>query len=186
MSRFKNGLSEIKIRGYFSDGDLKEDSSISALWKYHINKARHNIETAALLVEASTNPEAKRQLKTAADYTGYDWSISCSYYAMYHAAVSALASIGIKARTHESLIEGLEFYFVRSQKSVQSGHIKQIQSAKRLDEKYVNRMRAARSRRNTAQYKADAEIARKDAEKTFRSAVDFVNATETLLKQTET
>lgn len=138
----------MKIRGYFSDGDLKDDFSISASWKYHINKARHNIETAALLIEASTNPEARRQLETAADYTGYDWRISCSYYAMYHAAFSSLASTGIKARTHESLIEGLEFYFVRKQKSVGCGRIKQIQDARMLDEKYVNRMRAARHRKS--------------------------------------
>ncbi len=53
---------------------MKEDPSISALWKYHINKARHNIETGALLIEVSLNPETKKQLKASTDYTGYDWS----------------------------------------------------------------------------------------------------------------
>ena len=116
MSNLKQAMLKIKIKGYFENGDLKADSSLTTIVKYYIDKARHNIETASLLIEASKNMAMKKQLKVSAGYVGYDWVISCGYYAMFHAATAALAAIGIKAVNHESLIEGLEYHFVLKKK----------------------------------------------------------------------
>lgn len=185
MSDLKREMLKIKVKGYFDNGDLRRDSTITVLVKYHIDKARHNIQTASLLMEASGDRELKKRLKVGEDYIGYDWVISCGYYAMFHAATAALADIGIKAETHESLIEGLEYhfvYFVYKESLIESKDIEKIKSAKRLDYRYVNRMWATKSKRNTAQYKADAVIAQKDAEKTYRDAIDFVDALEGLIK----
>jgi len=183
MSDLKKEMLKIKVRGYFDNGDLKPDSTITALVKYHIDKARHNIETGSLLMEISKDKESKKKLKVSVDYIGYDWTISCGYYAMFHAATAALAAIGIKARSHESLIEGLEYHFVSKEKIIESEDIRKIKSAKRLDEKYVNRMWATKSKRNTAQYKADSIIVQKDAEKIYRNAIDFVDTIESLIKR---
>ena len=178
----KREMLKIKVKGYFDNGDLRVDSTVAALVKYFIDKARHNIETASLLMEASNNLENKKGLKVSADYVGYDWVISCGYYAMFHAATAALSVIGIKAESHESLIEGLEYHFVLKEKAIESEDIEKIKSAKRLDEKYVNRMWATKSKRNTAQYRADTVIAQKDAEKIYKNAIDFVNILESLVK----
>ena len=182
MSDLKNEMLKIKVKGYFDNGDLKADPTITALVKYHIDKARHNIETGSLLMEASKDEEIKKRLKVSTDYTGYDWTISCGYYAMFHAATAALAAIGIKAQSHESLIEGLEYHFVLKEKAIEPKDIEKIKSAKRLDEKYVNRMWATKSKRNTAQYKADSVIAQKDAERIYRNAIDFVDTIESLIR----
>jgi len=182
MSDLKRGMLKIKVKGYFDDGDLRADSTITVLVKYHIDKARHNIQTASLLMEASRDRDLKKRLKVSEDYIGYDWVISCGYYAMFHAATAALADIGIKAETHESLIEGLEYHFVYKENVIESKDMEKIKSAKKLDERYVNRMWATKSRRNTAQYKADAVIAQKDAQRTYKDALDFVYAIESLIK----
>lgn len=182
MSDLKKEMLKIKVKGYFDNGDLRVDSTITALVQYHIDKARHNIETASLLKEASKDRETKKRLKISEDYIGYDWVISCGYYAMFHAATAAMAAIGIKAESHESLIEGLEYHFVLKEKAIESKDIEKIKSAKKLDEKYVNRMWATKSKRNTAQYKADVVIAQKDAEKIYKNAIDFVNTLESLIK----
>jgi len=182
MSDLKKEMIKIKVKGYFDNGDLRRDQAITVLVKYHIDKARHNIQTASLLMEASEDKDLKKRLKVSEDYIGYDWVISCGYYAMFHAATAALASIGIKAETHESLIEGLEFHFVYMENSIESKDMEKIKSAKRLDDRYVNRMWATKSRRNTAQYKADAVIAEKDARKTYKDAIDFVDALQSLIK----
>lgn len=182
MSDLKTEMLKIKVKGYFENGDLKVDPTITALVKYHVDKARHNIETGSLLIEVSEDKESKKRLKVSADYIGYDWTISCGYYGMFHAATAALAAIGIKAQNHESLIEGLEYHFVLKEKAIESKDIEKIKSAKRLDEKYVNRMWATKSKRNTAQYKADAVIAQKDAEKVYKNAIDFVDTIESLIK----
>lgn len=182
MSDLKTEMLKIKVKGYFDNGDLRLDPSITVLVKYYIDKARHNIQTASLLIEASKDNNLKKKLKVSADYIGYDWVISCGYYAMFHAATAALAAIGIKAERHESLIEGLEYHFVLKEQAIKSENIDKIKSAKKLDEKYVNRMWATKSKRNTAQYKADAVIAQKDAEKIHKNAIDFVNILEILAK----
>ncbi len=182
MSDLKKEMLKIKVKGYFDSGDLRADSTITTLVKYHVDKARHNIETGSLLMEASKDKESKKRLKVSADYIGYDWTISCGYYAMFHAATAALAAIGIKARSHESLIDGLEYHFVFKEKAIESKDIEKIKSAKRLDERYVNKMWATKSKRNTAQYKADAVIVQKDAEKIYRNAIDFVDTLESLIK----
>ena len=182
MSDLKRGMLKIKVKGYFDNGDLRADSTITVLVKYHIDKARPNIQTASLLMEASRDRDLKKRLKVSEDYIGYDWVISCGYYAMFHAATAALADIGIKAETHESLIEGLEYHFVYKENVIESKDMEKIKSAKKLDERYVNRMWATKSRRNTAQYKADAVIAQKDAQRTYKDALDFVYAIESLIK----
>lgn len=43
-------------------------------------------------------------------------------------------------------------------------------------------MWATKSKRNTAQYKADAVIAQKDAEKIYKNAIDFVDVLESLIR----
>jgi uncharacterized protein (UPF0332 family) len=182
MSDYKKDLLKIKVKGYFDDDVLRVDPSIVTLVKYYIDKARHNIETASLLMEASKDKESKKKLKISTDYVGYDWVISCGYYAMFHAATAALAAIGIKAESHESLIEGLEYHFVLKEKAIESEDVEKIKHAKKLDEKYVNRMWATKSKRNTAQYKADVVIAQKDAEKIYKNAIDFVDMLESLIK----
>jgi len=181
MSDLKKEMLKIKVKGYFDNGDLRVDHTSTTLVRYYIDKARHNIETASLLIEISQNKESKKKLKVNEDYIGYDWVISCGYYAMFHAATAALAVIGIKAENHESLIEGLEYHFVLKEKAIESEDIERIKSAQRLDEKYVNRMWATKSKRNTAQYRADAVIAQKDAEKIYKDAIDFVNTLEGLI-----
>ena len=183
MSNFKKELLKIKVKGYFDNGELRIDPGITVLVKYYLDKARHNIETASLLMEASKDNESKKRLKISADYVGYDWIISCGYYAMFHAATAALAAIGIKAESHESLIEGLEYHFVLKEKAIESEDLEKIKHAKKLDEKYVNRMWATKSKRNTAQYKADAVIAQKDAERTYKNAIDFVDTLESLVRE---
>ena len=185
MSDLKKEMLKIKVKGYFDNGDLRVDPTITALVKYHVDKARHNIETGSLLMEVSEDKESKKRLKVSADYVGYDWTISCGYYAMFHAATAALAAIGIKAESHESLIEGLEYHFVFKEKAIESEDIEKIKSAKRLDEKYVNRMWATKSKRNTAQYKADAVIAQQDAGKIYKNAIDFVDTLESLIKESK-
>ena len=63
MSNLREEMLKIKVKGFFNDGDLKVDSSLTALVNYHIAKARHNLETAAILIELSENSESKKHMK---------------------------------------------------------------------------------------------------------------------------
>lgn len=63
MSDFKKEMLKIKIKGYFDNNDLRIDPTVTVLVKYHIDKARHNIETSSLLMEASKDMEIKKKIK---------------------------------------------------------------------------------------------------------------------------
>ncbi|MCK4244002.1 MAG: HEPN domain-containing protein [Candidatus Omnitrophica bacterium] len=179
----RKGLLKAKVKGYFTEGELRMDSSFTLLVPYYLDKARHNLETASILLQLSENVELKKKAKIREDYYGYDWVISAGYYAMFHAVTAALGAIGIRAETHESLIEGLEYHFVYKEKIMENEDIKRLNEAKRLEEKYINRMWATKSRRVTAQYKAEKTIAKKDAEKTYSNAIEFVDRLSKLISE---
>lgn len=72
MSDLKKEMLKIKVKGYFGNGELRADPTITTLVKYYVDKARHNIETASLLMEVSRDKESKKKLKVSEDYIGYD------------------------------------------------------------------------------------------------------------------
>ena len=108
----RDKLLELKMEGYVQSKDLYEDKNFAVLVPYYIDKSRHNLETASLLLRLSEVEGAKRALTLRGDYSAYDWVISASYYAMFHAATAILGHVGLRARSHECLIEALDFYFV--------------------------------------------------------------------------
>lgn len=59
MIDLKKEMLKIKVKGYFDSGELRKDSTMTTLVKYYVDKARHNIETASLLMEASKNKDIK-------------------------------------------------------------------------------------------------------------------------------
>ena len=183
MMEMRKRLLKAKVKGYFTEGKLRIDSSFTLLVPYYLDKARHNLETASVLLQLSENIELKKRAKIREDYYAYDWVISAGYYAMFHAATAALGAIGIRAETHEILIEGLEYYFVYKEKIMESEDIERLNESKRLEEKYVNRMWATKSRRVTAQYKAEKTIAKENAEKTYSNAVEFVDRLSNLVSE---
>lgn len=171
----KKDLLKLKIDGYLKDGSIYEDRNFSTLVPYYMAKARHNLLTANLLNKISEDPKAKKSLSLPDDYVGYDWAISAGYYAMYHIATALLGLIDIRSRSHESLINALEYQFVHKQKLLETDFIKKISEAKRLEESYVNKMWTAKSKRNIAHYKAEKDISRKDAVRIIDNANKFVD-----------
>ncbi len=161
----KKTLLKEKIKVYFKDGSLSADPTVSTLADFYLEKARHNLVTASLLLELSENKQVKKSLKVDPDYNSYDWVVSCGYYAMFHAATAAISTIGIKSRSHVSLIDSLEYHFVYKEKIIDSKDVKKIRAAHYLDEKYVKRMWTTKSQRNIAHYRADKVIAEKDAKR---------------------
>ena len=179
----KKGLLKLKIDGYLKDSTIYEDKNFSALVPYYINKARHNLLTANLINKISENIETKHSLSIPDDYVAYDWVIVAGYYAMFHIATALLGSIGIRARSHESLISALEYQFVNKQNLLETEFIKNISEPKTLEEQYVNKMWAAKSKRTLAHYKAEKEISEKDALKIIDYATKFVDRLHEIILQ---
>lgn len=176
-------LLKLKIDGYVQSRELYEDKNFVLLIPYYLDKSRHNLETANLLLKLSDDGESKRVLRLREDYNAYDWVISAGYYAMFHAATAALGSLGLRARSHDCLIEALEYHFVHKKKVLETELIDKIARLKSLEEKYVNQMWHTKSRRNTAHYKAEASISRSDALKSLKDAHGFVERITNLIDE---
>lgn len=181
----KKGLLKLKIDGYLKDSTIYEDKNFSALVPYYINKARHNLLTANLINKISENIETKHSLSMPDDYVAFDWVIVAGYYAMFHIATALLGCIGIRARSHESLINALEYQFVNKQNLLETALIKNISEAKNLEEHYINKMWTAKSKRTLAHYKAEKEISQKDALKILDYAINFVDRLHEVILSTE-
>ena len=109
MSRqmVKDKLGEYEKRGLFS-----RNAGIKRLAGNFMSKARHNLETASVVFNLSESSAAKEFLKISSSYVAYDWVIVSAYYAMYHAALGALAALGFKSEDHEATRVGLLYYYV--------------------------------------------------------------------------
>jgi uncharacterized protein (UPF0332 family) len=179
----KERFLKFKIDGYVQSRDLYEDKDFVVLTSYYLDKSRHNLETANLLFKLSEDNESKKALTLREDYYAYDWVISASYYAMFHAATAVLGSLGLRARTHECLIEALEYLFVHKRKILEIEVIEKIIHLKSLEKRYIDRMWSIKSRRNIAHYKAEESISRSDAQKSLQDAYGFVERMEELIDE---
>lgn len=166
---------KLKIEGYLKNGDIYKDKNFSALVPYYINKARHNLLTAKIISNISEQTDIKHTISIPDDYTAYDWVIIAGYYAMFHITTALLGVIGIRARSHEGLINALEYHFVYKQELLEIQFIEKISEAKSLEEQYVNRMWTAKSKRTIAHYKAEKEVSMKDANKILNYSGEFVD-----------
>lgn len=179
----KKELLKLEIDGYLKEGDIYEDKNFSALVPYYINKARHNLMTAKLINDISEDIRNKKSLSIPDDYEAFDWVIVAGYYAMFHMATALLGVAGIRTRSHESLINALEYQFVHKKNLLETDFIKDISEAKNLEEQYINKMWAAKSKRTIAHYKAEKEISKKDASKILNYSTKFVDRLHEIILQ---
>ena len=103
--------------------------------RVHLEKAHSNLKAMRLMFEN--------------DF--FDWTVICGYYAMYHAVLASLINIGIRAYSHTCAIAAFQKFYVKRGK-VEDEFIEYLQRAKRLEGKYVYRLREARENRVRVQY----------------------------------
>lgn len=160
---------------------MARSSYISRLVPNYQSKARHNLETANVLLKISKEPEMREAIDVGSGYQSYDWVIISAYYAMYHSALSALAKIGYKSANHEATILALEYYYVYEKKILERKYITKIKKARKLEEEYIERLRAARRRRIVAQYDVEESFGAEEANRIVNDAVEFLDRMEKLI-----
>lgn len=106
----------------------------------------------------------------------FAWAVACAYYAMYHATLAALASVGYRAYTHCVAIEAFEIIFTRR------GHLPEDLKAKlgrvyQLKHDYVELIRDVKEARERSQYEVYPTTSG-DASTCISSATEFVRTIE--------
>ncbi len=122
----------------------------------HLEKANQNLFAAKLMN----------------DNKFFDWTITCSYYAMYHATMASLWLIGLDARSHECAIVAFEIFYVKEHK-VDKEYVGYVNKAKTLSKKYSESLEYAKTERIKASYGL-GEITSQEASKVLSDAREFV------------
>ncbi|MBS3060502.1 MAG: HEPN domain-containing protein [DPANN group archaeon] len=170
-----------KLREFEDRGLCGKTPFIKRVAPHFMEKARHNLLFSDAARGLSNKEDAKKILGLPEDFSAFDWVVITAYYAMYHSALAALASIGYKSDNHTATIIALEVFFVRK-KLLEKEFLEKLKQARELEEEYVQKLRYARRQRETAQYGVTEETGKDAAERLLKNAGAFVNRMETLIQ----
>lgn len=147
--------------------------------KPNLRKVPINIERARQHIDKANSN--LRAMKIMFDNNLFDWAIICGYYAMYHAVLSSLFKIGIRATAHYCAIAAFKKFYVERGK-VNPEYVNYIEKAKQLEQKYAETLEKAQEERVIEQYGVEI-LTNDDAEWIIEDAKDFVLKIEEVLAE---
>jgi uncharacterized protein (UPF0332 family) len=171
---------KVRLDNFIKRGLFRKVRGIERLTTNFINRARHNLLISKILYKISIDEKVKEMLMLTSDFQVFDWVVITGYYAMYHAALACIASIGFKSDNHTATILALERFFVRRGK-LEKKFLEKIKRAKRLEEEYIRKIKAAKRRREVAQYDVTTSVEQMMAEVVLKDADEFIERIEKLL-----
>ncbi|MFH1224320.1 MAG: HEPN domain-containing protein [Candidatus Diapherotrites archaeon] len=171
-----------KLREFEKKGLCGKTPFIKRIAPHFMEKARHNLLFCAAAWGVSSREDAKKILGLPGDFSAFDWVVIAAYYAMYHAALAALASVGYKSDNHAATAAALEVFFVRKN-LLERKFLDKLKEARALEEEYAQTFRRARRQRETAQYWVTEETGKDAAEKLLGDARGFVDRIERLISE---
>ncbi len=138
---------------------LEKDATIKILAGKHLEKAKLNLVVAGVLWNISEEEKLKAVHRLSPDFKCYEATIEFAYYAMYHAAMSAMAKLGYRIRSHEAAAWALYYYYVHDG-ILDERLVDMFNKAKSLREEFVDTLEKGRQTRKVAAY--EVKIISKD------------------------
>lgn len=183
MNEEKSMLNKREIENKFEEYLRKESKDrfylrkrigINRLARNYLRNARHNLLVANMMMSVTENKEAKKQLVLPDDFQCYSWVIAVSYYAMYHAALSALAKQDYESDDHQATKYALaKLYVIKDELEKEALELFD-QGKKILEEEYIVTLDDARKKDRAARYSANPEYEKSKAEEIIKNARKFV------------
>lgn len=165
------------IERFLLERQLMKDHTIKNLSNAYLEKAKSNIVTMELLGNAEKH---KDTLALPDNYNGDDWIVIAAYYAMYMAALSLLAKLGYKSKTHTATAAAVEEFFVKK-KLLEKIHIQNFEQLNMKREEIMS-LKEVRDRREIAQYSVTKRTTKEIAERTKEDAHKFVDRVEEIFE----
>mgnify|MGYP001573804718 CR=1 FL=1 len=174
-----------QIEVFLKKGQMLKSDEFRKLEKSYLSKARKNFTVANLMNNISDKKELREMLNLTSDFEMYDWVIIVSYYAMYTSALSALAKLGFKSKSHVATIAVLELNYVTEQnkngKGLEEKDIHKLTKAYTLSEQLIIKLMETKTKRETAQYDATPSITKEIAKTALNNADEFITKIEEVL-----
>ncbi len=152
---------------------LIKDATANNLAVPYFKKARANLVTMEMLSKAD---KFKDQLAIPKDHSADEWIVVVAYYAMYVAALSLLAKIGFRSKSHTATAAALEEFFVKKN-LLDKSRLEDFKSI-RMRKEEIELLRDVRDRREIAQYSVTKKTTKELAETTKSDAHKFVDSVE--------
>lgn len=176
----KNELKEMYeecLREYSIRKELNEKKFAET----YLDKSLHNLELAGLLDLISRKEDIKKAIGIPVNKQYFDWIIITSYYAMYLAATSALARLGIKSITHGSTILALEYWYCFKKNLLERKYIEMIENAG-FGKEDIQKINDAMKGRISVQYTISPRYGDNEAKRILKDAKEFVNKISEILR----
>lgn len=170
-----------KIDRYLFKEQLLKNQEYTTLEKSFLMKSRKDFAVANLLFNISEIEDLKKSLDIAYDFEMYGWVTIVSYYSMYTSALSALARLGFKSKSHAATIAVLEYHYVRNNNALDAHHLHKLSRAYALSEGLITKLIETKTKRETAQYDATPSISRENAKDALQDAEEFITKIEEVL-----
>lgn len=184
MKNRKEALKNV-IDNFLKKEQLFKSEEHKKLEKAFITKARKNFSIANLLFKISEQDYLKKLLTLSSDFEMHDWVIIVSYYSMYTSALSALAKLGFKSKSHVATIAVLEYNYVdenkETSKNLEAKDIHKLTKAYAISEQLITKLIQTKTNRETAQYDATPAITKEMAKTTLNDADEFISKIEEVL-----
>ena len=175
-----------QINNFLRKEQLIKNEEYKKLEKPYLMKARKNLTIASLLLKISEEEEIKKMLSLTSYFEMYDWVIIISYYAMYTSALSALAKLGFKSKSHATTITVLEYNYVNKSKGervLETKNIHNLTKAYTLSEQLIIKLMETKTKRETAQYDATSNITKEMAKTALDDADKFITNIEEVISR---
>lgn len=157
---------------------LVKDITAKSLAEPYFRKARSNLVTMEILSKIEKHKEL---LAIPKDHSTEEWVVVVAYYSMYMAALSLLAKIGFKSKSHTATAVALEEFFVKK-KLLDKTQLENFENI-RMKKEEIEMLRDVRDRREIAQYSVTKRTTKEIAEKTKGDAYKFVDSVEEIFEK---
>jgi uncharacterized protein (UPF0332 family) len=154
---------------------LRKKADSTRLAENYLKNARQNLLVAKALLDLSIHGDVKKLLSLPDSFQCYSWSVAIHYYAMYHAALSALAKEGYESDDHKATRYALaKLYVIKDELEKEFLEIFD-QGKKILEEEYIVTLDDARKKDQTARYSSSQEYEKSQADAIQLDATSFVH-----------
>lgn len=157
---------------------LVKDITAKNLAEPYLRKAKSNLVTMEILSKVEKHKEL---LAIPKDHSTEEWVVVVAYYSMYMAALSLLAKIGLKSKSHIATAVALEEFFVKK-KLLDKTNFENFENV-RMRKEEVEMLREIKDRREIAQYSVTKRTTREIAEETKEDARKFVDSVEEIFEK---
>ena len=164
------------LKNLITNGLLTRDESAKGLAVPYLEKAKINLTTMELLSKATS---FKDILELPQDYRADEWVIVAAYYSMYLAALSVLAQLGYRCKSHAAAIVALEEFLVK--KALLDKKYLYLLEKVSINKDEIETLKDAKDKREIAQYSVTKKLSLVLAEEIKIDARHFVDKMEEVL-----